>query len=170
MSKMSVKIDCHEDNITVTFPDGTCMEVITESPRMEKEASDYLEDSLANAYECQECGSPEMDDSVIGDHICEECGNSLTQEEFEDRVDKCREDVISIFGMSTNVCDKCGVRYMLWWGANWGDLEGKYCQRCFQDVSGKIPEVIPMENEFSIKPVNKKYSTISKALEEKYRR
>lgn len=71
--------------------------------------------------------------------------------------------------MLTNVCDKCGVRYMLWWGANWGDLKGKYCQRCFQDVTGKIPKVIEMVDEFTIKPVDKKYSAICKAIRVKYR-
>jgi ribosomal protein L37AE/L43A len=138
--------------------------------KMEKEASDYLEDSIADAYECQECGSHKIDDSFIDNHICEECGKILTEEELMERVVKCKEDVIGLFYNSlTNVCDNCGVRYMLWWGANWGDLKGKYCQRCFQDVTGKIPEVIEMVDEFTIKPVDKKYSAICKAIEVKYR-
>jgi hypothetical protein len=57
----------------------------------------------------------------------------------------------------------------MWWGANWGDLKGKYCQRCFQDVTGKIPEVIEMEDDFSITPIDKKYSAICKAIRVKYR-
>jgi hypothetical protein len=51
--------------------------------------------------------------------------------------------------MLTNVCDKCGVR--------------------FQDVTGKIPKVIEMVDEFTIKPVDKKYSAICKAIRVKYR-
>lgn len=137
---------------------------------MEKEASDYLEDSIANAYECEECGSQKMDDRFIGDPICEECGNILTEEELMDRVKKCEEDVIEIFyHLLTNVCDRCGVRYMIWWGANWNNLNGKYCKRCFQNVTGKIPEVIQMKDEFSITPMDKKYSTICKAIKVKYR-